>query len=372
MNRITLTLLAGFVLTVSQVTAQQYMIVGTYTGGKSEGIYVYRYNDTTGIADPVSNMIASNPSYVAVSPDQKYVYAVHENADNGNGGEISAYSFDAQSGKLSLLNKQFTAGDHPCYVDVDKTGKWVFTANYSSGTLSVLPVNADGSLGVATTVIKHSGSSINKERQEKSHVHCTYISPDNKTLYVVDLGIDKVMAYSFDATTGKLTAAKQPFINVKPGAGPRHLVFHPNGRKVYLIEELTGNVVVYDYLKGSLKQIQETSTLPRGQKGFAGSADIHVSPDGKFLYASNRGDFNNIAIYKIDPVSGKLNILGFQPTLGKAPRNFNFDISASHLLVGNQDSDEIVVFDRDKVTGLLKDSGNRISVGKPVCIRWIR
>ncbi|HET9434554.1 MAG TPA: beta-propeller fold lactonase family protein, partial [Chitinophagaceae bacterium] len=185
-----------------------------------------------------------------------------------------------------------------------------------------------------------------------------------------DLGIDKVMIYSFDEKTGKLAAAEQQFAASTPGAGPRHFTFHPNGKFAYLVEELTGHVVAYQMSNGQLKLLQRTSTLPRGKTGYSGSADIHVSPDGKFLYASNRGDFNNIAIFKVDSKSGNLAIVGFQSTLGKTPRNFNFDPSGNYLLVGNQDSDEIVIFKRNLKSGLLEDTKKRIAVGKPVCLKW--
>jgi 6-phosphogluconolactonase len=358
-------------LLLPESSKENYLIVGTYTGGKSEGIYVYKFNSEDGSYKEVSHVKTSNPSFVAVSPDEKYVYAVHEDARNGQGGEVSAFSFDKEKGTLTLINQQPTEGDHPCYVEIDKTGKWVFAGNYSSGSLSVLPVNADGSLGAATTHITHTGSGPNKERQEKPHVHCTKISPDNKWLYVPDLGIDKVMIYAFDETTGKLTPGSQAFAKSQPGAGPRHITFHPNGKYAYLVEELTGHVVVYQLQNGQLKLWQRTSSLPQGQKGYAGSADIHVSPDGKFLYATNRGDFNNIAIFKLDKNNGRASIIGFQPTSGKTPRNFNFDPSGNYLLVGNQETDEIVIFKRNTKTGLLTDTGKRIEVGKPVCLKWI-
>ncbi|MGZ8558712.1 MAG: lactonase family protein [Chitinophagaceae bacterium] len=350
---------------------ENYLIVGTYTGGKSEGLYVYTFNSEDGSYKEISHVNTPNPSYVAISPDEKYVYAVSEKANNGNGGEIAVFSFDKEKGALTFINKQPTNGDHPCYVDIDKTGKWVFAGNYSSGSLSVLPVNADGSLGAATTHIKHTGSGPVKGRQDNPHVHCTIISPDNKWLYVPDLGIDKVMIYAFDELTGKLVTGHQPFVASQPGGGPRHLTFHPNEKYAYLLEELAGHVVVYQKQAGKLKLLQRTSSIPRGQKGYPGSADIHVSPDGKFLYASNRGEFNNLAIYKIDPATGKLSIIGFQSTLGKTPRHFNFDPSGNYLLAANQDSDEIVVFKKNNKTGLLTDTGKRIAVGKPVCIKWI-
>jgi 6-phosphogluconolactonase len=350
---------------------EHYLVVGTYTGAKSEGIYVYKFNQQDGSATEVSHIKTVNPSFLVVSPDEKFVYAVSENGKDDNGGEISSFAFDKKSGTLRFINKQLTGGDHPCYVDIDKTGKWAFAGNYSSGTLSVFPLGSDGSLGEASTRIAHSGSGANKERQSKPHVHCTYVSPDNKFLYVPDLGIDKVMIYSFDVATGKLTPAPQPFAATNPGAGPRHITFHPNKKFAYLVEELAGEVVVFKNEHGALKMIQRTSTLPRGAKGFAGSADIHVSPDGKFLYASNRGDFDNLAIFKVNPSTGKLSIVGFQPTGGKAPRNFNFDPSGEFLLVANQNSDEVVVFKRNIKSGVLEDTGKRIEVGKPVCLKWI-
>ncbi|MEP7372876.1 MAG: lactonase family protein [Chitinophagaceae bacterium] len=365
-----LTIALPFLL-LSEEAKENYLIVGTYTGGKSEGIYVYKFNSADGSATEVSHIKASNPSFIAVSPDEKYVYAVNEDAKEGHGGDITAYSFNKENGILTQLNQQPTGGDHPCYVAVDKTGKWVFAANYSSGSLSVYPVNADGSLGAVSTHINHTGSGKVKGRQDSPHVHCTFISPDNKWLYVPDLGIDKVMIYGFDAASGKLTPGSPAFAGSQPGGGPRHITFHPNGKFAYVVQELAGKVLVYQYQKGQLKLLQTTITTPRGQAGFAGSADIHVSPDGKFLYASNRGDFNNIAMYKIDVKTGKLSILGFQSTFGNAPRNFNFDPTGNYLLAGSQNKDEIVVFNRNQKTGLLTDSGKRIEVGKPVCLKWI-
>ena len=351
---------------------QQYLITGTYTSGKSEGIYVYQFNSDDGSAKAVSSVKISNPSFVAVSPDEKFVYSVEEDAaKNGKEGEITAFSFNKETGKLSFLNRKPTGGDHPCYVSVDKTGKWVVAGNYSSGSLSVLPVQANGSLGVATTIIQHKGSGPDKARQNSPHVHCTLFSADNRFLFVPDLGIDKVMIYAFDSATGKLTPAKQPFIQLNGGAGPRHICFHPSDKYAYLMEELTGTVVVFKYKNGKLTIKQRISNMPVGDTGNAASADIHVSPDGNFLYASNRGDANTIGIFSINPKNGKLLFIAHQPTLGKTPRNFNLDPSGNFLLVANQNSDEIVIFKRDTKTGLLTDTQNRIKTGKPVCLKWI-
>jgi 6-phosphogluconolactonase len=370
-------IIGGMIARAQPVPLQQenrdnYMLIGTYTSpGKSEGIYVYKFNSETGDATAVSSIASSNPSYLSISPNEKFVYAVHEVDRSNVGGEVSAFSFDKSTGKLTHINKQATGGDHPCYVETDKTGKWVFAGNYSSGSLSMFAVNAQGGLEPSSKLIQHHGSGANPQRQDKPHVHCTYISPDNRWLFVPDLGTDKVMIYSFNSGAGMLEPANPSFSASRPGAGPRHFTIHPNGKYAYLIEELTGHVVAFRYRKGKLTELQRISTVPDGQTGYPGSADIHVSPDGKFLYGSNRGDFNTIAIYKIDKKKGTLTTVGYQSTLGKAPRNFNFDPSGNFLLAANQQSDEIVVFKRNKETGELTDTGKRISVGMPVCIKWI-
>ena len=356
---------------MTQSDSIHYLVTGTYTGGKSEGIYVFEFNSKNGSYKAISHIKSSNPTFLAVSPDEKFVYAVNENGNNDNGGEVSAFSFDKKTGKLTAINKQLSGGDSPCYIQADKTGKWVIAGNYSSGTLSVLPVSASGELGKATTTIQHKGSGVNKERQEKPHVHCTILSEDNKWLFVADLGIDKVMIYSFDSNTGKLKPAVQPFIKTKDGAGPRHLTFHPNNQYAYLVEEMGGAVDAYQYSNGKLKPIQHIASVQANDTGFIGSADIHVSADGKFLYASNRGGFNTIAIYTINPENGTLALAGHQSSLGEIPRNFSIDPSGDYLLAANQESDNIVIFKRNANTGLLTDTGTRIEVGKPVCLKWI-
>lgn len=361
-------LLAQF-LTVSG--QDYYLLTGTYDSPKSEGIYVYKFNSSDGSSLAISHIKTLNPSFLAISPGEKFVYAVQETGNDGKGGEVAAFSFNKQTGTLTFLNKQLSGGDNPCYIEIDKTGQWVFAGNYSSGSLSVFPIKTDGSLGEAVTTIQHEGSGNNSQRQQGAHVHGTVLSPDNRWLFVPDLGIDKVMIYSFDVVTGNLFSANPPYSASEPGSGPRHFTFHPNNKYAYLVEELSGTVVAFTYKKGALKSIQRISTMPPGDSSFAGSADIHVSPDGKFLYASNRGNSNTIAIFYINKKKGTLTPAGHQSTLGKTPRNFNFDPSGKFLLVGNQNNDEIVIFTRNIKTGLLTYSGKRISVGKPVCIKWI-
>ncbi|MBL7762824.1 MAG: lactonase family protein, partial [Chitinophagaceae bacterium] len=286
-----------------------YLLVGTYTSGKSEGVYVYNFNSTTGDFKQVSvAKNISNPSYLAISPDEKYVYAVNEDADKAKGGgAVTAFSFNKQDGTLKELNSQLSGGDHPCYVATDKNGKWVTVGNYTSGTVSVFPINKDGSLNAIAANIKHEGSGVNSERQEGPHVHSTVFSKDNSYLFVPDLGLDKIMIYAFNNKSGQLTLAGIPYVEVEPGAGPRHFEFSPNNKYAYLMEEMTGSISAYRYKgKGQLDLIQNISALPPDFIGTVGSADIHVSPDGKFLYASNRGESNTIAIFAINQQSGEL------------------------------------------------------------------
>jgi 6-phosphogluconolactonase len=350
---------------------EYYLLTGTYTGGKSKGIYVHSFNTKTGMSRELSVTEASNPSYIAASADGRFVYAVHEDGKESGGGKISAYSFDASTGKLSLINTQSTEGDHPCYVAVHPSGKMVVAGNYTGGNVAAFAVGSDGSLGKASS-FPHSGSSINKDRQEKPHVHCTVFTPDAKQLWVADLGIDKLVPYEVDPASQMLSPSLTEPIPVEPGSGPRHLTFDPVGKFAYLVEELSGTVVVYKWKKNGLKMLQRLSTLSPGQKNFAGSADIRVSPDGRYLYVSNRADYNNIAIFRIDPKKGTLSLRGHQPTGGKAPRHMQFDPTGKFLLVGNQNSDQVVLFAYNAATGALQDTGNRISIGKPVSFAWIK
>jgi 6-phosphogluconolactonase len=346
-----------------------HLLVGTYTRGKSEGIYVYNFNSNTGDFALESKIKSPDPSYLAVSPNHKFVYAVNEGA--GDKSNVTAFGFNRQSGELSLVNQQPSGGDNPCFVAVDKTGKWIAVANYTGGSLSVFPVQANGGIGKVSTFIQDTGSGANKQRQEKAHVHSSFFSKDNRYLFVADLGLDKEFIYSFNEKTGKLIPTAQGFAKSDDGSGPRHIDFHPSDKYIYLIEELTGTVVAYQHSNGKLTRIQRISAAKKDFTGFMGSADIHVSPDGKFLYCSNRGDANTITIFKINAATGKLTVIGYQSVLGKAPRNFSLDPSGNFLLVANQDSDNIIIFKRNKETGLLTDTGKKIEAGNPVCLKWI-
>lgn len=357
-------------MTIGTTYAQkQNLVIGTYTkSGKSEGIYVYEFDSQTAKATYKNKATGiSNPSYLDISKDGKFVYAASENKE----GSINAFAFDGVTGSLRLLNSRSSHGSAPCYIDIDKDRKFVFAANYGQGSLIAYPVLKDGSLAETPQIIQHTGSSADKSRQEAPHVHSTILSPDEKFLLVSDLGTDKISTYAFNArnTATPLTPADPPFVFAAPGSGPRHLDFHPNKRFVYALMEMTGDVIVYAYNKGTLTTLQTISMLAPDFKGDTGAADIHVSPDGKFVYASNRGDANDIAIFAVDPSSGQLSLAGRQSTLGKGPRNFTLDPAGRFLLVANQNSDNVVIFKRDAQTGLLTDTGERIDVGQPVCLK---
>lgn len=351
----------------SMVSAQSYyLLTGTYTDGDSKGIYVNRFDGATGIITPVSVTEGiENPSYLVVSANGKFVYAVNENGGTKPGG-VSAFSFNDKTGELKLINQQQTSGDHPCYIATDKAGKWVFTGNYTGGNISAFPIMPDGSLGGLSQLIKHTGKGATS-RQDKPHVHSTNFTPDQKHLLVPDLGLDKVFIYEFNAASKQpLKPAKIPSFSVGDGNGPRHLSFHPTHPYVYVIEELSGTVTAFKYRGTSFTAIQNISSHPENYNGSRGSADIHVSPDGRYLYASNRGDANNIAIFAIDASTGKLTLKNIESTKGVHPRNFTLDAAGKYLLVANRDSNNIVVFSRDAETGLLTQQGEPFQAPKPV------
>lgn len=359
-------------LFLGTMAQQHYLFIGTYTHTGSKGIYVYRFDAATGKAEWVSNTDAVvNPSYLAIAADGKHVYAVNETGGD-NPGKVSAFAFDKQNGTLQLLNQQAAGGDAPCYIAVTKNKKWAVVGNYTGGNFSVLPIGADGALQPAVQTVQHSGSGADKSRQEAPHVHATVFAPDEKYLFTPDLGTDKVMVYEFDADDKKpVEAHKTPFTPVAAGGGPRHFTFHPNGKLAYLVEELSGYVVAFKYKKGKLKQVQRIAAHPQGSALKKGSADIHVSPDGKFLYASNRGEENNIAIFEVDGKTGLLTPKGYQPVMGQAPRNFVIDPGGNFLLVANQNTDNVVIFKRNKETGALQATGQEIKIPKPVCLKLL-
>ena len=345
-------------------SADYYLYVGTYTRKTSEGIYVYRFNTKTG--DFTSVSIAkgvSNPCFLAISADKRFLYA------NGGmtGDTARAFAIEKSSGKLTLLNSQATDGKGGAHIAVDKTGKWVIVGNYGSGSLGVLPTETDGSLGKVSQVIQHEGKSIDSERQTKPYVHSINIAPNNKDVFVPDLGTDKIVTYSLDAKTGQLTPGNPPFTTVTPGSGPRHFTFHPNGKFAYVVQEMGATITGFNYSTGKLAAFQTVNMLPEAYTGRKWAADIHISPDGKFLYGSNRAH-ESLVIFSIDQKTGQLTLVGHQPVNGKTPRNFAIDPTGNFVLVANQDSDNITIFKRDRQTGKLTFTGKQIMVSMPVCL----
>lgn len=346
------------------------LLIGTYTtSATSDGIYVYDFDNSTGAVKLKSKISGvENPSYLTISRDGKFVYAVNEVKDGG----VSSFLFDNNSGELKFLNKVSSGGSGPCYVSVDDKNKYVFAGNYNSGSFAAIPLKDDGSLGADPQFIQQDGSSINKGRQQGPHLHCTVLSPDNKYLLTSNLGTDKVGVYKFDVSKASqpLTPADLSFISVKAGNGPRHLTFHPNSKFAYLISEMAASITVFDYKDGKLTEKQSITMLSPDFKGKVGAADIHISADGKFLYGSNRGEANEMVIYSIDK-KGLLTYVGRQSCQGKGPRNFVIDPSGNFLLVANQDSNDIVFFKRDQKTGMLTPTGDKIQISKPVCLKFI-
>jgi 6-phosphogluconolactonase len=353
--------------TLGLLAQEKYLLVGTYTRKNSEGIYVYKFNTSTGAMQKVSSVFTENPSYITYSKDKKFVYAVNENGDGK--GAVSAFSFDQSTGKLTFINTQLTKGDDPCYISIDKSGKWAVTGNYSGANFSVFPIKSDGSVGEAAQIINHTGGSVNKERQEKPHVHSVVFTPDGKHLAVVDLGTDKIYMYPFNPSSDKPVSEKAVETSTAPGAGPRHIIFHPSIPYAYTIEEMGGNVSAYKVsADGTLKHIQTITSHPENFKGEIGSAAIKISGDGKTLYASNRGESNTIATFSIDNSTGMVKTKGIVNSGGKAPRDFTIDPTDKFILSANGDSDNITIFKRNQQSGLPEEIGKQASIPQPVCV----
>lgn len=365
-------------LCAGTASATEYHVYfGTYTSGKSKGIYVSRFNSSTGrLTEPELAAETKNPSFLAVHPTEKYLYAVGEVNDalGQRAGAVNAYSLDAKTGKLTLLNQQASGGTGPCHVAVDASGQCVLVANYGGGSIAALPIKADGSLSAAATTIQHTGSSVNLKRQAGPHAHFITPSPDNRFALTCDLGLDKVLVYQLDAAAAKLNINQPPHAVVPHGAGPRHLAFHPNGKFVYVINEmaLTVTTFSFDAKAGTLFEEQNVSTVPADyaitEKD--SGAEIAVHPNGKFVYGSNRGP-DNIAVFTVDAKTGKLTLTQNQPTQGRTPRHFAIDPSGKWLLAENQNSDSVVGFAIDAATGRLSPTGQTLTVGSPVCAVFV-
>jgi len=361
-----------------QHSAQTLLYVGTYTKGdsRSEGIYVYRFDPTTGALTYLSVTPGiTNPSFLAIDPQQRYLYAVSEvtTPDGQKGGAVNAFAIDAETGGLTHLNQQSTQGADPCYLSVDATGKFVLVANYTSGSVCMFPIEADGRLGAISDFVQHQGSSVDPSRQQGPHAHSFVIDPANRYAFAPDLGLDRVMQYKPDWEKGKLGANNPSWVQIAAGAGPRHFDFHPSRRYAYVINELGSTVTAfaYDEAKGTLAEIHTVSTLPTDFTGRSHCADIHVHPAGKFVYGSNRGH-DSIAVFAIDEASGRLTTLGHALTQGRTPRNFTIDPAGAFLLAANQDSSTVVTFAIDGESGGLTPTGQVAEVPTPVCLKWVQ
>ncbi len=362
MKRLSIFLLALF--SISFVQAQNYnLIIGTYTNkGTSEGIYVYNYNTLTAQTKLKSTTKTINPSYLTVSKDKKFIYCVNE--DGGN-SMVSAFKFNSQSGGLTYLNRSPAEGADPCYIIVDDQN--IILANYSGGNISIFNRDVDGSVGQGKQVVQHKGKSIDPKRQTSAHVHQVQLTPDKKYLISNDLGEDQVYLYKYYPTSISHPLQAEKVIKTNLGSGPRHMAFSPNGKFAYLAHEFNGSITAFTYANGNINKIQEISTVSQHFAGKIDGADIHVSPDGKFLYETNRGDANAISLFSIAG-NGKLTFIETVKTLGKGPRNFAIDPSGHHLLIAHQYTNDVIIFNRNQKNGKLTDSGKRINVGSPVCL----
>jgi len=358
-----------------------HLYIGTYTGAKSKGIYVCRFDAQTGrLGDPELAAETANPTFLAVHPNRQKLYSVerpllyaaNETGGGGRPGSVGAYAVDRISGRLSFLNRESSGGAGPCHLSVDATGQAVLVANYGGGSVALLPLRNDGSLTSASAFIQHHGSSVNRRRQEGPHAHYIQPDPSNRFALVCDLGLDQVLVYRLDAAKGTLNANDPPFANVKAGAGPRHLAFHPHHSVAYVINELDSTITAFTFDKdrGVLRPLQSVSCLPIGFTNQNTTAEVEVHPSGRYLYGSNRGH-DSIAVFLVDAASGRLTPAGHCPTGGRTPRHFALDPSGQWLLAANQGTDNVVVFRVNDQNGQLSPTGYSVAVGAPVCLAFV-
>ena len=357
---------------------EYFVYFGTYTKGKSQGIYRARLDTATGRLS-AAEMAAEgqDPAFLAVHPTERFLYAINESSDPAKtpGRGVRAYAIDGRTGALTFLNEESAAGPGPCHLTVDPDGKCVLVANYSGGSVVGLPLSSDGRLGAPGAAVQHTGASVHPTRQKAPHAHGIYVAPAKRFVLSPDLGLDKILVYRLDAVKASLTPNSPAFATLSPGSGPRHLAFHPSGRFVYVINELlcTMTVFSFDAQRGELKEIQTLSTLPAGETvkpGFS-TAEVVAHASGKFLYGSNRGH-DSITAFAVDAATGRLTLIANTPTQGKAPRHFAIDPTGRWLLAENQGSDTVVVFRIDADSGRLTPTGQSLDVPVPVCAVFVR
>jgi 6-phosphogluconolactonase len=357
----------------AKLPSKYLAFIGTYTTKTdSKGIYAFRFDAASGQLTPVGVAAQTpDPSFLTISSNQKFLYAVNElpTFEGKSSGAVTSYSLDRKTGKLTQLNQVPSGGADPCYVSLDHSGKYLLVANYTGGSVATFPVGPDGRLRAASAFVQHAGSGPNKEHQEGPHAHYIATSADNRHVFVADLGLDEVLIYRFDPSNGSLTPSDPPYAKLAPGAGPRHLAFHPNGKFAYVLSELNSTVTTFafDPASTSFSNLQVLSTIPKDFTPHNDTAEIVVHPSGKFLYASNRGR-DSIAVFAIDPSKGTLTPAGDFSTTGKTPRNFALDPTGKFLLAANQESNNIAVFRINLATGALTPTGPATEVPAPVDI----
>jgi 6-phosphogluconolactonase len=363
---------------LTQLLSAQLVYVGTYTApqSSSKGIYAYRFDARNGKMAPLGLMAETpNPTFLAVHPNGKYLYAINEiNEYNGKqAGSVSAYSIDKATGKLTLLNTVSSASPGPCHVAVDATGKAVLVANYAGGSFASFPVMPDGKLGEAASFIQEQGSSVNKQRQSAPHGHSVVVTKNNKFVLSGDLGTDKVRIFKLDPATARITPNTPDSAPVKPGSGPRHLAISPDQKHVYVISEMASTITTFDFNAntGAMKEIGTVSTLPDDFKGKSTTAEIMIDAKGQYLYGSNRGH-DSIAVFSIDPKTALPTRIETVSTGGKTPRAFVIDPSGNYILVGNQDTHNILVLKIDHASGKLSPVNEKIELGAPVTFAFVQ
>lgn len=364
----------GTLMSMCALKSDSYKVyVGTYTGKDSEGIYAFGLDKDTGKLTSDVRLVAKteHPSFLAFHRSKPLLYAVNETGSfNGEPtGAVTAFRLNEKDGSLELINQVASRGKAPCHLEVDAAGGSVLVANYTSGTVAVLPIEENGGLGTTADVVQHLGSSVNPQRQEGPHAHCINLDGHNRFAVAADLGVDKVFVYPFDAERNRFDVYKASSVSLRPGAGPRHFAFHPNNQFGYVINELDSTVTAFkwDSNKGKLKELQSLSTLPEGYVGGNSTAELFMHPTGQFLYGSNRGH-HSIVVYRVDKETGRLTYVENESTQGETPRSFGIDPIGKFLLAANQASSSIVVFEIDQATGALKPTGTRIDVPTPVCV----
>ncbi|WP_240928383.1 lactonase family protein [Thalassoroseus pseudoceratinae] len=356
------------------VSADPVIFVSAFTSGNEGAIHAYSFDQKTGKLSLLNRTTdVENPFFLAISPNGEFLYSIDAEKFGGTENEfVAAYKINGRDGKLTRLNRQSALGTASCYLDVDATGKTVVVANYSTGSIAALPIEKDGSLGKAASFLQHTGSSVDPKRQTGPNAHCIVVSPDHRFALAADLGIDKILVYRLKANTAEMTAnPAQAFVKLPPGSGPRHLTFHPNGRRVYVVNELSNTIAFFNYNAddGTLEKKQVISTLPKEFSGRTHTADVKITPDGRFLYATNRGH-DSIAIYKIAE-DGRLTLSRIAPSLGSGPQNLLVTPNGRWVLCANMPGNNLVVFAIDSDTGALTPTGEPVSIPKPSCIRWL-